>query len=93
MEAMHLLTPNQVQPTQARHLFIATRGMASIEGTALGDDNQTPQAIPTQAIWINANDVHRHYRRPRPGVDGYPLYPGLRRGRPHADGMAIKVGC
>ena len=35
---------------------------------------------------------YRHYRRPQPGVDGYPLHPGLHQGRPHADGMADKVG-
>ena len=60
MEVMHLLTPNQVQLTQAVHLFITTQGTATIEGTALGDDNQTPQARPTQAIWVNAtanNDI------------------------------------
>ena len=38
------------------------------------------------------NSGHRHCRRPRPGVGGYPLYPGLRGERPHADGMADKVG-
>ena len=54
MEVMRLLTPHQVQLTQAMHLFITTQGMAAIEGTALGDDDQTPQARPTQAIWINA---------------------------------------
>ena len=51
MEAMRLLTPHQVQLTQAMHLFITTQGTASIEGTALGDDDQTPQGRPTQAIW------------------------------------------
>ena len=54
MEVMRLLTPHQVQLTQAVHLFIATQGMAAIEGTALGDNNQKPQARSTQAIWINA---------------------------------------
>ena len=53
MEAMRLLKPHQVQLTQAMHLFITTQGTASIEGTALGDDDQTPQARPTQAIWIS----------------------------------------
>ena len=54
MVAMCLLRPHQVQLTQAMHLFITTQGTAAIEGTALGDDDQTPQASPTQAIWINA---------------------------------------
>ena len=45
---------HRVQLTQAMHLFITTQGTASIEGTTLGDDDQTPQARPTQAIWINA---------------------------------------
>ena len=54
MEAMRLLRPHQVQLTQAMHLFKTTPGKASIEGTALGDDDQTPQARPTRAIWINA---------------------------------------
>ena len=92
MIAMRLLTPHRLQLTQAMHLFITTRGTAAIERTALGEDDQTSQAMPTQAIWINATNGHRHYRPPRPGVDGYPLYPGLRRGRPHTDGMADKVG-
>ena len=54
MVAMRLLTPHQVQLTQAMHLFITTQGTAAIEGTALGEDEQTPQARSTQAIWINA---------------------------------------
>ena len=53
MLAMRLLTPHQVQPTQAMHLFITTQGTAPMEGTVLGDDDQTPQARPTQAILIN----------------------------------------
>ena len=36
------------------HLFITAQGTATIESTALGDDDQTPQARPTQAIWVNA---------------------------------------
>ena len=40
--------------TQAVHLFITTQGTATIEGTALGDDDQTPKARPTQAVWVNA---------------------------------------
>ena len=51
---MRLLTPHEVQLTQAMHLFITTQGTATIEGTALGDYDQTPQARPTQAVWINA---------------------------------------
>ena len=51
---MRLLTPHTVQLMQAMHLFITTQGTATIEGTALGDDDQTPQVRPTEAIWINA---------------------------------------
>ena len=54
MVAMRLPTQQQVQLTKAMHLFITTQGTAAIEGTALGDDDQTPQARPTQAIGINA---------------------------------------
>ena len=54
VEVMHLLTPNHVQLTQAVHLFISSQRTATIEGTALGDDIQIPQARPTQAIWVNA---------------------------------------
>ena len=54
MVSMRLLTPHQVQLTQAMHLFLTTQGTAAMKGTALGDDNQTPQARPTQVIWINA---------------------------------------
>ena len=54
MDIMHLLTPEQVQLPQAVHLFITTQGMATIEGTAPGDDDQTPQARPTQAVWVSA---------------------------------------
>ena len=54
MDVMRLLTPDKVQLTQAMHLFITTQGTATIEGTALGDDDQTPQARPTQAVWVNA---------------------------------------
>ena len=50
---MRLLTPHQVHLTQATHLFLTTQGTATMEGTALDDDDQTPQARPTQAIWIN----------------------------------------
>ena len=54
MVAMRLLTPHTVQLTQAMHLFITTQGTAAMEGTVLGDDDQAPQARPTEAIWINA---------------------------------------
>ena len=54
MASMRLLTPHQVHLTQATHLFLTTQGTATIKGTALDDDDQTPQARPTQAIWINA---------------------------------------
>ena len=54
MASMRLLTPHQVHLTQARHLFLTTQGTATMEGTAPDDDDQTPQARPTQAIWINA---------------------------------------
>ena len=36
------------------HLLLTTQGKAAMEGAALGNDDQTPQARPTQAIWINA---------------------------------------
>ena len=52
--SMRLLTPHQVQLMQATHPFLTTQGTAAMEGTALGDDDETPQARPTQAIWINA---------------------------------------
>ena len=54
MELMRLLTPHQVQLTQAMHLFRTTQGTAAIEGTALGDDDQAPQTRLIQAVWINA---------------------------------------
>ena len=54
MEVMRILTPHQVQLGRAMHLFITTQGTATIGGTALGDDDQTPQAGPTQAVWVNA---------------------------------------
>ena len=54
MEIMRLLTPYQVQLTQAMHLFITTKGTATIEGTALGDNDHMPKARPTQAVWVNA---------------------------------------
>ena len=54
MELMCLITPHQVKLTQAMHLFITTQSAATIEGTALGDDDQTPQARPTHAVWVNA---------------------------------------
>ena len=49
-----LPTPHQVQLTQAMHLLKTTQGTATIEGTALGDDDKTPQARPRQAVWVNA---------------------------------------
>ena len=54
MEVMRPLTPHQVQLTQATHLFLTIQGTANIEGTALGNDHQTPQARPTQAVPVNA---------------------------------------
>ena len=54
MVSMRPLTTHQVQLTQAMHLFLTGQGRAAMEGTALGDDDQTPQARPIQAIWINA---------------------------------------
>ena len=53
MASMCLLTPHQLHLTQATHLFLTTQGTATMEGTALDDDDETPQARPTQAIWIN----------------------------------------
>ena len=46
MEVMHLLTPDRVQLPEALHLFITNQGTATIEGTALGDDDQTPRHDP-----------------------------------------------
>ena len=54
MGVMHLRTPHQVQLTQAVYLIITTKGRATMEGTALGDDDQTPEARPTQAVWVTA---------------------------------------
>ena len=91
MVSMRLLTPHQVQLTQAMHLFLTKQGTAAMEGTPLGDDDQKPQARPTRAIWINATTGTNITVDPDP-VDGYPLYPRLHRERPHTDGMADKVG-
>ena len=52
MASMRLLTPHQVHLTQATHLSLTTQGRGSMEGTALDDDDQTPQARPTQAIVV-----------------------------------------
>ena len=57
MEVIHLLTPNLVQLTHAVHLYITIQGTATIEGTALGDDDQTPGARPSKAIWVNATAI------------------------------------
>ena len=54
MVSIRLLTRHQVQLTQAMHLFLTTEGTAAMEGTALGNDDHTPQGKPTQAIWIKA---------------------------------------
>ena len=54
MEVMHFLTPDRVQLPQAAHIFITTQGTAIIEGTALGDDDQTPQGRPAEAVWVSA---------------------------------------
>ena len=54
VEVVHLLTPHQVQLTQAVHLLITTQGTATMEGTALGDDDKAPMARPTQAGWVDA---------------------------------------
>ena len=67
MEVMHLLTPKQEQLTQAVHLLITTQGTATIECTALGDDDQTPHAQPTQAVWINATANTEIALDPDPG--------------------------
>ena len=71
MEVMSLLKPHQVQLTQAMHLFITTKGSPTIGGRALGDDDQTPQARTTQAVWINTTadtDI---------AVDSYPEWTGV----------------
>ena len=52
MEVVHLLKPNQVPLIQAVHLFITSQDTATIEGTALWEDDQTTQARPTQALWV-----------------------------------------
>ena len=46
MVSMRLLTPHQVQLTQAMHLFLRTQGTAAMEGAALGDDDQNPRRDP-----------------------------------------------
>ena len=54
MVSMRLLTPHEVQVAQAMHLLLTNQGTAAMEGAPLGDDDETPQARPAQAIWINA---------------------------------------
>ena len=54
MEVMHFLTPDRVELPQAVHLLITTQGTATNEVTALGDDDPTPQAQPTQPVWVSA---------------------------------------
>ena len=86
MASMRLLTPHQVHLTQATHLLL------TIQGTAPGGRRpDAPGETHTSDLDKHDNE-YRHYRRPRPGVDGCPLHPGLHQGRPHADGMADKVG-
>ena len=54
IEAIHLLTPDQVQLPPAAHVFITTRSTATIEGAATEEDYQVPQEPPTQAVWMTA---------------------------------------
>ena len=54
IEAIHLVTPDQIQLPPAAHLFITAQGTATIEGATIGEDNQLPQARPTQAVWVTA---------------------------------------
>ena len=84
MEVMCLLTPHQVELTQAMHLFITTQAAGAIEGTAPGDDDQTPGARPTPAVWINATAGHRTagYLGTVPGDLGIYILPN--RSREHA---------
>ena len=90
MVSMRLLTPHQVQLTQAMHVFIMTQGTAAMEGTALGDHNQTPQARPTQAIWINATTGTDITVDPDPEWMAIDYTLDCAEKRPHTDGMPLK---
>ena len=52
--AIHLITTKQIKLSPAEHLFTPIQGTATIGGATLGDDDQKPQARPTQAIWVTA---------------------------------------
>ena len=54
VEAIHLSTMKPIKLSPAEHLFITIQGPATIEGATLADDDQMPQARPTQAIWVPA---------------------------------------
>ena len=51
---MPLVTPDRVQLPQPVRPFITAQGRATIECKPLGKDDQTPQARPTQAVWVRA---------------------------------------
>ena len=57
IEAIHLVTTKQIKLSPAEHLCITMQGTATIEGATLGDDDQMPQARPTQAMWVTTTTV------------------------------------
>ena len=60
VEAIHLITPDRIRPAPPAHLLITVQGTATIEGAIVAEDNQPPQARPTQAILATAttnNDI------------------------------------
>ena len=54
VEAIHLITTKPITLPPTEHLFITIQGTATIEGDTREDDDQMPQARPTQAIWVTA---------------------------------------
>ena len=60
IETIHLVTPDQIQLPPSPYLSIPAQGTATIQGTTIEEDNQLPQARPTQAVWVTAttnNDI------------------------------------
>ena len=57
VDAIHFITPDRVSHRPAEHRFIIVQGTATIEGTTLGEDDQMPEARPTQAIWVTENKI------------------------------------
>ena len=51
------MTPDQLCLAPELHFFITTQGKATIEGTALEEDDPQSQARPTQAVWGTATGV------------------------------------